>query len=82
MLVIHLKRFNCSARFREKIRTKVVFPLTSLDLSEYVSNVADDTQPDRRAGDNPADYVYDLYAVSNHLGGMAGGHYTAFVKYA
>ena len=24
--------------------------------------------------------LYDLYAVSNHLGGMSGGHYTAFVK--
>jgi len=24
--------------------------------------------------------VYDLYAVINHLGGMNGGHYTAFIK--
>ena len=22
--------------------------------------------------------VYDLYAVSNHYGGLGGGHYTAF----
>lgn len=21
--------------------------------------------------------IYDLYAVSNHIGGMGGGHYTA-----
>lgn len=80
ILVIHLKRFNCSARFREKIRTKVVFPLTSLDLSEYVSNVVDSRDASNRANNSPADYVYDLYAVSNHLGGMAGGHYTAFVN--
>lgn len=24
--------------------------------------------------------IYDLYAVSNHYGGLGGGHYTAFVK--
>jgi Ubiquitin carboxyl-terminal hydrolase len=24
--------------------------------------------------------VYDLYAVSNHFGGLGGGHYTAFVR--
>ena len=24
--------------------------------------------------------VYDLFAVSNHYGGMAGGHYTAYAK--
>ena len=22
--------------------------------------------------------IYDLYAVSNHMGGMGGGHYTAY----
>ena len=24
--------------------------------------------------------VYDLYAVSNHFGGMGGGHYNAYCK--
>ena len=24
--------------------------------------------------------VYDLFAVSNHLGSMAGGHYTSFCR--
>jgi ubiquitin C-terminal hydrolase len=24
--------------------------------------------------------VYELYAVSNHYGGLGGGHYTAFAK--
>ena len=24
--------------------------------------------------------VYDLFAVSNHFGGLGGGHYTAFCK--
>lgn len=25
-------------------------------------------------------YVYDLVAVSNHMGGLGGGHYTALAK--
>ena len=24
--------------------------------------------------------MYDLYAVSNHFGGLGGGHYTAYVR--
>jgi len=26
------------------------------------------------------DPIYDLYAVSNHYGGLGGGHYTAYAK--
>ncbi|KAJ3234303.1 CSN-associated deubiquitinating enzyme Ubp12 [Chytriomyces hyalinus] len=29
---------------------------------------------------SPEQDLYDLYAVSNHFGGLNGGHYTAFVK--
>ena len=25
-------------------------------------------------------YKYDLYGICNHSGGVAGGHYTSFVK--
>ena len=25
-------------------------------------------------------YIYDLYAVSNHMGSLNGGHYTAYCK--
>ena len=28
----------------------------------------------------PAQYIYDLYGVCNHMGGVQGGHYTAYVK--
>jgi ubiquitin carboxyl-terminal hydrolase 4/11/15 len=37
--------------------------------SPYTDKEIDDTE-----------CLYDLYAVANHLGGMSGGHYTAFVK--
>lgn len=29
----------------------------------------------------PHDYLYDLYAVCNHHGGMHGGHYTGMELY-
>lgn len=36
--VIHMKRFHCSARWREKIRTLVLFPHSGLDMSGFVSS--------------------------------------------
>ena len=29
---------------------------------------------------NSSQPIYDLYAISNHYGGLGGGHYTAFAK--
>lgn len=29
---------------------------------------------------NKKQVIYDLYAISNHFGGIGGGHYTAFAK--
>ena len=69
IMTIHLKRFNCSERWKEKITTRVDFPVTGLDMSQHV---------DSRA---PAqENVYDLFGVINHLGGIHGGHYIAFAK--
>lgn len=65
ILTIDLKRFN--ARF-QKNQIHVTFPLTSLDLSEFV------------VGYNKSQYKYDLYGVCNHRGGTMGGHYTSYVK--
>ena len=67
ILVIDVKRFNASNR---KKQNKVNFPLCGLDLSKYV------------IGYNKTSYIYDLYGVCNHSGGVSGGHYTAFVKNA
>ena len=72
ILVIHLKRFgNASGSMRDKINTLVEFPINDLDLSPYVLH-ADDAHPP----------VYDLYAISYHMGSLGGGHYTAAAKLA
>jgi len=66
--VFHLKRFTYSRYLKNKIDTFVNFPVHDLDLSKYVKNKNDQS------------YLYELYAVSNHYGGLGGGHYTAYAK--
>ncbi|XP_018492840.2 putative ubiquitin carboxyl-terminal hydrolase 11 [Raphanus sativus] len=68
ILVVHLKRFAYTRLVKSKIDTFVDFPIRDLDLSKYVKN---------REGES---YLYELYAISNHYGGMGGGHYTAYAK--
>ncbi|XP_041744119.1 ubiquitin carboxyl-terminal hydrolase 4-like [Coregonus clupeaformis] len=68
ILVVHLKRFSYNRCWRDKLDTVVDFPVRDLNMSEFVC--------DPKAGP----YVYDLIAVSNHYGGMGGGHYTAYGK--
>jgi ubiquitin carboxyl-terminal hydrolase 8 len=66
ILVITFKRFSPNGS--QKINNVIQFPLENLNLSKYVK------------GYNPNSYVYDLFGVCNHMGNVAGGHYTAFVK--
>jgi ubiquitin carboxyl-terminal hydrolase 4/11 len=68
VLVVHLKRFQYTRHWREKINTLVEFPLRGLDMSEFVI----DQEVCRE------NCIYDLFAVSNHSGGLGGGHYTAY----
>ncbi|KAI5645898.1 ubiquitin carboxyl-terminal hydrolase domain-containing protein [Phthorimaea operculella] len=69
VLVIHFKRFGFfmdKESFTKKM-TYIDFPLTDLDMKPFAPYA-------------PTASVYDLYAVSNHYGSMASGHYTAFCK--
>lgn len=68
VLVITLKRFSPDGS--QKINNVIDFPLENLDLTKYVR------------GYNSESYKYDLFGVCNHMGGVSGGHYTAFVKNA
>ncbi|XP_076860910.1 ubiquitin carboxyl-terminal hydrolase 15 isoform X3 [Brachyhypopomus gauderio] len=68
VLVVHLKRFSYSRYMRDKLDSLVEFPLRDLDMSEFLINP------------NAGPCLYDLIAMSNHYGGMGGGHYTAYTK--
>ncbi|CAG8567558.1 13582_t:CDS:2, partial [Gigaspora rosea] len=94
ILLIHLKRFSFNGPFRDKLETKVYFPLKNLDLTSYVPTPI--PQPtligsipktdipgsggSRYNLQQTGPFIYDLYAVSNHYGGLNGGHYTACVR--
>lgn len=65
VLVITLKRFKNDNR---KNQQYIDFPLENLNLSKYMVGYDKDT------------YVYDLYGIANHSGGVLGGHYTSFIK--
>ena len=67
ILIIDLKRFTNSNQKNNKF---VSFPLDNFDLSKFVLGY------DRKS------YIYDLYGICNHTGGVMGGHYTAYVKTA
>jgi ubiquitin carboxyl-terminal hydrolase 4/11/15 len=69
ILVVMLKRFSFRNRYaRDKLDMYVDFPLEGLDLSQYMLGPSE-------PGKEP---IYDCYAISNHYGGLGGGHYTAF----
>ncbi|KAM9407521.1 ubiquitin carboxyl-terminal hydrolase 15-like isoform 7-T7 [Salvelinus alpinus] len=68
VLVVHLKRFSYSRYMRDKLDSLVDFPLGDMEMSEFLIDP------------NAGPCRYDLIAVSNHYGGMGGGHYTAYAK--
>ncbi|XP_010252067.1 PREDICTED: ubiquitin carboxyl-terminal hydrolase 9-like isoform X2 [Nelumbo nucifera] len=70
ILVVHLKRFSYSRYIKNKLDTFVNFPIHNLDLSKYVKCKDAGLQS----------HVYELYAISNHYGGLGGGHYSAYAK--
>ncbi|KAJ0402190.1 hypothetical protein P43SY_008054 [Pythium insidiosum] len=73
LVMVQLKRFQYhESGYREKIRTMVDCPLNGLDFSPWVGNAP---------GAHPDACLYDLYAVVNHVGGLARGHYTAYCRY-
>ncbi|CAI7655408.1 unnamed protein product [Penicillium glandicola] len=70
IMVVQLKRFSqFRGRNGHKISTVIDFPFEGLDLSSRVEGPMDGKSA-----------VYDLIAVDNHVGGMGGGHYTAYIK--
>ncbi len=69
ILLVCLKRFKSSGKqFLTKNEAVVGFPVQGLSLDEFV------------LGEESRGRVYDLIGVSNHMGGMGGGHYTATAR--
>lgn len=74
VLVVVLKRFRVekgrwSFYLKRKVTSLINFPIDGLDLSRFVK------------GNQPKDeLIYDCFGICNHMGGTAGGHYTAYVR--
>jgi ubiquitin carboxyl-terminal hydrolase 4/11/15 len=68
VLVILLKRFDYARHF--KISNRINFPIKDLDLTQYTSCL----------NKNKIYNKYNLFAVSNHIGNMFGGHYYSYCK--
>ena len=75
LLTFHIKRFNMSARWHEKITTKVNFPMTGLDMSQWCHKESPVLQEETQDS-----CIYDLIGVMNHYGSLTGGHYVATCK--
>ena len=67
VLIVHLKRFkyNDYGKMGSKNDAAIHYPTIGWDLKSHVKS---------KRGAYPR---YDLYAVSNHMGGLGSGHYTA-----
>ncbi|EKM81724.1 hypothetical protein AGABI1DRAFT_118809 [Agaricus bisporus var. burnettii JB137-S8] len=87
VLVVHLKRFSNSRTLRDKIDAFIDFPIQDLNLEDMVRErrVAKALQAEGvnieelnlTNLDEPL--IYDLFGVDEHMGGLGGGHYRAYV---
>ena len=66
--------FGGGSDLGERVNTPVDFPLEGLDLGKHIISDPSIMSP------NGESMIYDCYAVSNHMGGTGGGHYTAYAK--
>jgi len=71
-LIIHLKRFKYEGMWRDKISTYVDFPIENLQLNQFTLG---------NTSSNSKNNSYKLFGVSNHIGTLDGGHYTAFCRH-
>ena len=67
ILIINLKRFDNK---NKKINKLVNCPIKNIDLRKYV------------VGYDKESYIYELFGITNHMGGSLGGHYTSYVKHS
>lgn len=69
VLIIQLKRFETTPHGgMKKIRSKVEVPVHNLDVTPFM------------ATQTVSDNVYQLQAISNHMGSCHGGHYVSYCR--
>ena len=76
VLIVHLKRFQYARGFRNKIESVIEFPCRDdevLDLTEFMP-------PGALASSNGGSLRYKLFGISNHMGSLYSGHYTAYAR--
>lgn len=75
ILIFCFQRFKShNIYFKDKLEDRINFPIQDLDMSPFIAS-----EDQKQSG---VSLLYDLYAVSNHYGSLAFGHYTAFCKNA
>ena len=90
VLVVHIKRFSFSSYRRTKLTTAIRVPTRAFRLSPYIHDDGEPAPLGRvtvcefmcvtvYAAPDKSDpsVLYNLVGVSNHSGGLGGGHYTA-----
>jgi len=75
ILIVQFKRFkirstgSMSGFFANRKNESLIdYPISNFDITKYV------------VGEKGESYIYDLFAISLHFGGMSSGHYTALAK--
>lgn len=71
LLVVHIKRFSAFGYRRRKLDTTIT-DFETVNVSPFLHETSKKS--------NKGSTVYDLYGVSNHMGSLGGGHYTANCK--
>lgn len=69
VLIIQFKRFSHENGLHLKVETFVEYPIKGLNLNECLPSLREEA-------------IYDLVAVSNHLGSICGGHYVAYAQHS
>jgi len=73
VLIIHLKRFQYTRGYRNKIESIVDFPINDiLDMEQFMTPAA--------VASDTTGLKYKLFGISNHMGSLYSGHYTAYAK--
>lgn len=68
--IVFFFRFRCEGIWTNKIQTPVDYPLSNLNLSNYI------------VGPNKQFSNFQLYGIINHSGSFESGHYTAHCENA